>query len=202
MTQQPPLLAHPANAGDPTQKMDARIVKTLRSIEAAFFALLEQKNYDDITVQDILDHAVINRTTFYKYYTNKNDLAEHMVNAIKDKFLIPLLELSLSTPWEEVASYAEDIINNNRDTLRLLWQIETPKINLKQDSYDTIKRRYIEVVKADNPALTDLELEFQAHIYASFGLSMLCYGMNCKEDWLSPDVKHANLKSVFERILH
>ena len=65
--------------------MDLRIVKTHKSIRHAFIELLSQQDYDDITIQDILDTALINRATFYKYYSGKNALLQEIVTEQKNR---------------------------------------------------------------------------------------------------------------------
>ena len=53
------------------EKIDLRVVKTKRNIKSAMVSLLNEKDFHDITVQDILDRALINRSTFYRYYDDK-----------------------------------------------------------------------------------------------------------------------------------
>lgn len=48
--------------------------KTNQKITNALIKLCEKKNYYDITIQDICECAGINRSTFYHYYTNKDEL--------------------------------------------------------------------------------------------------------------------------------
>ena len=54
--------------------MDKREEKTLRLINDAFTKLINIKNYDDITIQDILEQAGISRSAFYAHFKTKNDL--------------------------------------------------------------------------------------------------------------------------------
>ena len=49
-------------------KQDARVTRTKSLIRSAFLQLLKEKNYEAITVQDILDKTLINRSTFYKHF--------------------------------------------------------------------------------------------------------------------------------------
>ena len=52
---------------------DLRVVKTHKVIREAFIMLLSEQEYNDITIQAILDCAKVNRATFYKYYSGKGD---------------------------------------------------------------------------------------------------------------------------------
>ena len=61
------------------KQQDLRVVKTVNNIESTFIALLEEQGFASITVQDILDRALINRKTFYRYYRDKYDLAETVI---------------------------------------------------------------------------------------------------------------------------
>ncbi len=55
-------------------RLDRRVVKTQQALHEALIALIREKDYDDIVVQDILDRANIGRSTFYTHYRDKDDL--------------------------------------------------------------------------------------------------------------------------------
>src|SRR5215467_6738827 len=67
-----------------TQKTDRRSERTRRLIGEAFIALLREKRYEDITVQDVLDRADIGRSTFYAHYYDKEDLLTSHIEAMLD----------------------------------------------------------------------------------------------------------------------
>jgi AcrR family transcriptional regulator len=86
-----------------TQKHDRRSERTQRLLANALMALLLERRYADLTVQDILDQANIGRSTFYAHYWDKDDLltssVEGMVLALSRQMeqtpgeLLPSLEL-------------------------------------------------------------------------------------------------------------
>jgi len=53
---------------------DRRVRRTRRILGDALVALILEKNYERITVQDILDRADVGRSTFYAHYRDKEAL--------------------------------------------------------------------------------------------------------------------------------
>ena len=55
-------------------KVDRRVQRTRQLFQDALLALILEKGYAAITVQDILDRANLGRSTFYVHYREKDDL--------------------------------------------------------------------------------------------------------------------------------
>jgi AcrR family transcriptional regulator len=68
------------------KKTDARVRRTRDALGDALVALMQEKPFDTITVQDVLDRANVSRSTFYMHYSDKDDLlmsdAEEFFEAI------------------------------------------------------------------------------------------------------------------------
>jgi AcrR family transcriptional regulator len=56
------------------KREDARVRRTRDALGDALVALMQEKPFDTITVQDVLDRAQVGRSTFYSHYSDKDDL--------------------------------------------------------------------------------------------------------------------------------
>jgi AcrR family transcriptional regulator len=63
-----------SNAGASRRQIDRRIRRTRERLGDALVKLVQEKPFDAITVQDVLDRAHVGRATFYVHYRNKDDL--------------------------------------------------------------------------------------------------------------------------------
>lgn len=58
-----------------------RVLRSRRMLMDALVRLLNYKELDDISIQEIADEATLNRATFYLHYPDKNALLEAMTAA-------------------------------------------------------------------------------------------------------------------------
>ncbi|GMQ93700.1 MAG: TetR/AcrR family transcriptional regulator [Acidimicrobiia bacterium] len=56
------------------ERQDRRVRRTKQRLQVALMALIAEKSYDKITVQDLIDRADVGRSTFYAHYETKDDL--------------------------------------------------------------------------------------------------------------------------------
>ena len=56
------------------KKVDRRVERTDQLLRTALFELIEEKGFESLTVQDIIDRANVGRATFYTHFDNKDDL--------------------------------------------------------------------------------------------------------------------------------
>jgi AcrR family transcriptional regulator len=61
-----------------TGTTDPRILRSRRMLMDALVRLLKQKEFEDISVQEIAAEATLNRATFYLHYPDKNALLQAM----------------------------------------------------------------------------------------------------------------------------
>lgn len=68
------------------KKLDLRVKRTNKYIIEAFIRLVEEKGFEQVTVQNIADEAMINRATFYAHYKDKQDLYEKIFDLAVESF--------------------------------------------------------------------------------------------------------------------
>jgi AcrR family transcriptional regulator len=65
------------------EKLDRRVRRTRRQLCEAMLALLVERDYESITVQEITERADLNRATFYHHFNHKDEL---LTAALEDRF--------------------------------------------------------------------------------------------------------------------
>lgn len=69
------------------KRVDRRIERTKTLLRDALIALVSERGYTPITVQDITERADVSRTTFYLHYRDKEELLHESMGAIYRKIM-------------------------------------------------------------------------------------------------------------------
>lgn len=56
------------------RQADRRVQRTRQLLRGALFSLIQEKEFEALSVQDIIDRANVGRATFYAHFDNKQDL--------------------------------------------------------------------------------------------------------------------------------
>jgi AcrR family transcriptional regulator len=86
------------NAKEP----DLRVRRTRKLLQAALLCLLQERELESISVNEICESAMVHRTTFYKHYQDKYDLLQQSMQE-----LFTELRAGMPTPQEAVAQTTE-----------------------------------------------------------------------------------------------
>lgn len=68
-------------------KEDLRVIKTKTAIQEAFLTCLDEFGFLGMSVTNITEKALVNRSTFYKHYQDKYDLRDRYVDEVIDYFV-------------------------------------------------------------------------------------------------------------------
>lgn len=64
------------------KKIDTRITKSKEAFHQAFFELLQDYDFEEMTITIICKKADVNRGTFYRHYETKEDLFNEIISMI------------------------------------------------------------------------------------------------------------------------
>jgi AcrR family transcriptional regulator len=67
-------------------KTDLRIIKSRSAIENAFVNLVEIKGFQNITITEIAEKAMVNRNTIYLNYGSKEEILEAIIRSSVEKY--------------------------------------------------------------------------------------------------------------------
>lgn len=70
--------------------LDRRSRRTRKQLKEALFALILEKGYDAVKIEDITERADLGRTTFYLHYKDKDELLVESINTIADELIARL----------------------------------------------------------------------------------------------------------------
>lgn len=106
-----------------------QFLRTDKAIKQALISLLRTKPFEKITVQDILDETPVTRSTFYKHYHDKYEIAEKMLEDFFDS------QMTLrKAAHENPNSFTPAVIKINQQTRELmnaLLKIRTENVDLR-----------------------------------------------------------------------
>ncbi len=100
------------------KKLDLRIEKTYLLLHNAFTSLLEEKRFEEITVNELCDRAMIRRTTFYKHFADKYEYFSFYLTELCDQFRSQLPPDVLNSDFSTCFLYM------NKELLAFLHQHE------------------------------------------------------------------------------
>jgi AcrR family transcriptional regulator len=157
------------------KKADLRVIKTKKNIKESFIFLLENKSFKDITIQNIIDTALINRSTFYKYYKDKYDLAEQLSDEyiqqaksyLKDRFK-ERKDQDLTYVVKKI--YAHLI--QQKSYILSLWKIETDIINVYRGFESLLKESCKEYLLTEHKT-EEIIAGYHSCLYASVILTTI-----------------------------
>jgi len=66
---------------------DRRVQRTQQLLQTALISLIQEKGFEALSVQDIIDRANVGRATFYAHFDNKEDLLVSRLEGLRTSLL-------------------------------------------------------------------------------------------------------------------
>lgn len=137
------------------KKIDTRITKSKEAFHKAFFELLQDYDFEEMTITIICQKADVNRGTFYRHYATKDDLFNEIISMISSDIVQAYYE-----PYEINPQLTLETIDHR--TIRIFQHIYSYKefysIVFKRDSsiklhtifYDQMKELILDMLFTRN----------------------------------------------------
>ncbi len=110
-------------------------IRSKNMIRKAFFELLEEKEYNKITVTDIVKKADLNRSTFYAHYADIRAITEELENEVIDKMMELLKKFEFKNFFNNPTPLLLEIsrfLESNEAEYRILLKVNDTEIFLKK----------------------------------------------------------------------
>ena len=188
------------------EKVDLRVVKTKRNIKQAMISLLNEKDFHDITVKDVLDRALINRSTFYRYYKDKYDLADQLCKSCLDGARGILEERFQMDNHEELVRITGKMyryILAEKDTIEALIKVKTDSTSLYKDFAALLKNSCLEFLKSLHAEMPDEFADYSGTLYASAVMATISWlSENNYTNYLSAGDAEEKITKILTRLSH
>lgn len=170
------------------QREDRRIRRTKNLLKQALIELILEKEYEDISVQSIIDRADVGRTSFYAHFRNKEDLLLQNLDDLEDIFK-PQGDKEHDQNINDFSLMILRHIEENWKLARLL--LGNPKIQVVQNHMQAILLKIYKShlrIGVDNKK-TSIEIEGAAVVFSAALLSLILWWLSMKKP-VSHDIMH------------
>ncbi|WP_165422953.1 TetR/AcrR family transcriptional regulator [Ktedonosporobacter rubrisoli] len=116
---------------------DRRVRRTRKLLWEALLKLLQERSLENISVTDICEEALLNRTTFYKHFENKYELFTYGMKYDQELFEKKLLRAATSEEGEQLSRQILETMAEHRHYYKLLL------IGKEEKQLSTLLRRQI-----------------------------------------------------------
>lgn len=149
-----------------------------KAIITAFIELARDNPFEKITVQDILEEALVSRYTFYKHFHDKYEIAERIQEELYQEFLffiqkkVPELDaknISVKDHHQLFDFETAQFTKKNETKLQAIKNIRTETI----DFYRLMRTYFMDHYMESYPDRADAKLE--AKIYANMVEAVMDY---------------------------
>jgi len=149
--------------------VDKRVYKTKISIMNAFKQLIETKRLEKMTIKELTDLSVINKTTFYRHFEDIYALVDHIENELVEEYISGIDDVLtiFTNPEQYVISMTSSFIALQPLSTHLLRRAR------KEVLFSKLSDAQLQVIYSHRPELRDNQ-QFKITIeYLNGGLASI-----------------------------
>jgi AcrR family transcriptional regulator len=185
------------------RRTDRRIRRTQKALHAALISLVLEKDYDSITVQEILDRADIGRSTFYLHFGDKDQLLISGMENLKETLNAAIEQQRVSlTGRQQIIDFSEAMFQHAHEYRNVYyallhttaWPIVRQRL---QEVLDELIRRESknEIVRIKR-AESDTPVDLFVHYITSTFFAVLTWWLDRRSR-----LKPSEINSVFRSLV-
>ena len=99
--------------------MTVKKTKSKELIQIAFYELLEEKDFEAISIKEICEKAGVSRMSFYRYYSTKEDIFIVICDETFDRFFHRVVSMQLTTIKEMLLIFFQGL-EKSKDKIEIL----------------------------------------------------------------------------------
>lgn len=184
--------------------LDLRIQKTYKALIDAFLQLLQTKRFENITINELCELAMVRRATFYKHFADKYEFFTFFVqwiqNEFRNRFAHKEQDRNGVSPYIDIIRFALDFLDENETLVHSVMESNAFPLLL-----DLISEQIILDVKErlrtdqNNGKELLLSPELMAFSYTGALLNILRWWIGHKEQMSKEEIV-AQIQKVFDKL--
>lgn len=164
---------------------DRRVHRTVEALHAALIALMSERDWEDISVQDICDRANVGRSTFYTHFDDKGALLLAGFESLRRQ-----IRAHTANAGERPLGWARGLIEHaheQRELFRALLGKRSGHLVLRR-----FRRVIAELVKQDLPRPREPRIHHDGvvHYIAGAFLELLTWWIEARNPLGPDDIEH------------
>ena len=162
---------------------DLRVRRTKQILRQALMDLMNEKTYETITVAEIAERAMVNRTTFYRHYEDKSDLFTRGMDEMLDEIWNTLWSIPEEIEHDGIEKPRQNTlamlnhIKHNFDFYKLMFGPRGSGdffLRMRDSAVDAFRHRVAHVTR-HNGTVPRIPLVVLAHMWAGGLLGLLAW---------------------------
>ena len=184
--------------------LDLRIQKTHTALINAFLQLLQTKRFENITINELCELAMVRRATFYKHFADKYEFFTFFVQWIQREFrnrIVPQeYDRNGVSPYIDIIRFALDFLDENETIVHSVMKSNAFPLLLDLISEQIILdvKERLQTDKNNGKELL-LSPELMAFSYTGALLNILRWWIGHK-DQMSKEEIVAQIQKVFDKL--
>lgn len=181
------------------EKLDLRIQKTYQALQSAFTRLLEEKAFEEITVNELCDAAMIRRTTFYKHFADKYEYFSFYLLGLRETFKSQIpSETIIADPTGYAVTMLQEMFKFTRRHEKLVNGLRNS--NMMTFLYQSLQEQFVEELRyvfttVYKKTMTP-ELELLISFYAGGLINVIYWWLNNRDTLDENEITQFIVKNI------